>query len=92
MNPTTQQQLDALAQDIAAMMSHKLAIQTEVHHRHHAGSSAFCLGKFGAMTLIEATSPADLLAQGAGFLAGLRYEYPRLPTNEPPFWHAEGWA
>lgn len=92
MNETIEQQLDTLAERIADAFTDKLASPTQVHHRHHAGRSTFSLGRFGAMTLIEAASPAELLSQGAGFLAGLRYEYPRLPANEPPFWHAEGWA
>ncbi|MBB6064082.1 hypothetical protein [Pseudoxanthomonas broegbernensis] len=92
MNETTEKQLDALAQQIAEVLSTRYADPAHVFHRHHAGRSVFCLGRFGAMTLVEAASPVELLSRGAGFLAGLRYEYPRLPANEPPFWHAEGWA
>lgn len=92
MNETTEQQLNTLAQHIADAISTRVAAPVQVFHRHHAGRSVFCLGRFGAMTLIEAPSPAELHAQGAGFLAGLRYEYPRMPTEEPPFWYLEGWA
>ena len=92
MNETLEQQLDTLAQRIADAITEKLASPTQVHHLHHAGRSTFSLGKYGAMTLVEAASPAELLSQGVGFLTGLRYEYPRLPANEPPYWHAEGWA
>ena len=91
MNETLEQQLDTLAQRIADAITDRIGSPTQVHHLHHAGRSTFSLGKFGAMTLVEAASPAELLSQGVGFLAGLRYEYPRLPANEPPFWHAEGW-
>lgn len=66
-NDTTQHELDALAQRIAAILSERNETATEVHHLHYAGASVFCLGRFGA-------SPTELLSQGAGFLEGLRYQ------------------
>lgn len=74
MNDTTQHELDALAQRIAAILSERNETPTEVHHLHHAGASVFCLGRFGASPIIRARSPTELLAQGVGFLEGLRYQ------------------
>ena len=74
MNDTTQQQLDALAQRIADALTAKRGTLTQVHQLHYADASAFCLGQYGATVLIKAETPGELLAQGTGFLAGLRYQ------------------
>ena len=92
MDAMTDWELCVLAENIAEVFSSKLATPIQVHHLHYANRSVLSLGKFGAMTLVEAATPTELAALGTAFLAGLRYEYPRLPANEPPFWHAEGWA
>ena len=74
MNDTTQQQLDALAQRIADALTAKRGTLTQVHQRHHADASAFCLGQYGATVLVKAETPGELLAQGAGFLEGLLFQ------------------
>lgn len=74
MNDITQDELDALAQRIVAILSERNERATEVHHLHYAEASLFCLGRFGASPIIRARSPTELLAQGAGFLEGLRYQ------------------
>lgn len=74
MNDTTQQQLDALAQRIADALTAKRGTPTQVHQLHHAAASAFCLGQYGATVLVKAETPGELLAQGAGFLEGLRFQ------------------
>lgn len=92
MDAMTDWELHEIADQIAEIFSTKLATPTQVHHIHYANRSILSLGKFGAVTLVEATSPKELAALGSAFLAGLSYQYPRLLANEPPYWHAEGWA
>lgn len=75
MNETTLQALDELAEHIAAAISERRATPMRVHHLHHAAYSTFCLGRFGHAPLVKAGSPAELLAQGAAFLAGLRFDH-----------------
>lgn len=74
MNEQMQQHLDELAEHIAATISERRAMPTQVHHIHHAASSMFCLGRFGHTPLLNARSPTELHAQGAAFLAGLRFD------------------
>lgn len=74
MNDTTRQQLDTLAQRIADALTAKRGTPTQVHQFHHADAWTFCLGQYGATVLVKAETPGDLLAQGVGFLAGLRFE------------------
>lgn len=74
MNETTQHELDTLARRIAVALSERRKTPAQVHHLHHAGASVFCLGRFGASPLVRAKSPAELLAHGAGFLEGLRFQ------------------
>lgn len=74
MNDTTQHELDALAQRLADELTTKRGTPTQVHQLHHADASAFCLGQYGATVLVKAETPGELLAQGAGFLAGLRFQ------------------
>lgn len=74
MNDTTQQRLDTIAQRIGDALTAKRGAPTQVHQLHHAGASAFCLGRFGGAVLVEAESPAELVAQGTGFLARLQLE------------------
>ena len=74
MNDTTQHELDTLAQRIADALTTKRGTPTQVHQLHHADASAFCLGQYGATVLVKAETPGELLAQGAGFLAGLRFQ------------------
>lgn len=92
MDAMTDYELHVLADHIAEIISAKLATPIQVHHLHYANRSVLSLGKFGAVTLVEASSPKELAALGTAFLAGLSYEYPRLVANETPYWHAEGWA
>lgn len=73
METTTHQELDELAQRIAAAITEKRGLLTQVHHIHYATASTFCLGKFGANLLIKAASPAELLVRGEGFLQGMRH-------------------
>ena len=73
METTTHQELDELAQRIAAAITDKRGEPTQVHHLHNASDSTFCLGKFGANMLIKARSPTELLALGNVFLQGLRH-------------------
>jgi hypothetical protein len=83
METTTHQELDELAQRIAATISEKRGIPTQVHHIHYATGSTFCLGRFGANLLIKAGSPAELLVRGEGFLEGMRH-----PESSPRSDHA----
>ena len=71
MDTTTHHALDELAQRIADAITEKRGIPTQVHHIHYATASTFCLGKFGANMLIKASSPAELLVRGDGFLQGM---------------------
>jgi len=71
METTTHHKLDEIAQRIAVALTDKRGVPTQVHHLHHANASSLCLGKFGANMLIEASSPAELLARCEGFLQGL---------------------
>lgn len=73
MDTITHHALDELAQRIAAAITEKRGIPTQVHHIHYATASTFCLGKFGANMLIKAESPAELLVRGEGFLEGMRH-------------------
>lgn len=81
METTKHQELDELAQRIAAAITEKRGIPTQVHHLHYATASTFCLGKFGANMLIKAGSPAELLVRGEGFLEGMLHPETSLGSN-----------